>query len=225
VVLTILEIVLGIDNLVFISIITARLPAERQKHARQIGLALACLTRLALLATINWIAKMTYPLLTVFGQAFSWRDLILIGGGLFLLAKSTTEIHVDVAETPAQQQQRLMRKVTFVSVIVQIIFLDIIFSLDSVITAIGLAQEFFVMASAIIIAVLLMIWASEPLSRFIHAYPSLKMLALSFLLLVGVFLIADGFGFHMPRGYLYFAIAFSLLVEVLNIVAGRRRGR
>jgi predicted tellurium resistance membrane protein TerC len=219
--LTALEIILGIDNLVFISVITERLPLVQQKRARQFGLLLACLTRLLLLAAISWITKLTHPLFSIAEQSFSWRDLILIAGGLFLLAKGTSEIHVDV--TRQIQPLKASRAAGFLSVVVQIMILDIIFSLDSVITAIGIAQQFVVMALAIIIAVIMMLFASEPLSRFIHAYPSLKMLALSFLLLVGMILIADGFAFHIPRGYLYFAISFSLFVEILNIIAVRRR--
>lgn len=219
--LTMLEIVLGIDNLVFLSVITSRVPSNNQKAARQFGLMLACVSRLLLLALITWMTKFTHPLFTIAGQAFSWRDLVLLAGGLFLLAKSTSEIHVDV--TPAIPEARSKLSANFWWVIIQIMILDIIFSLDSVITAVGMAQEFVIMALAIIIAVLLMLLASEPLSRFIHAYPTLKMLALSFLLLVGVVLIADGLGFHIPRGYLYFAIAFSIFVEILNILAGRRR--
>lgn len=223
--LTALEIVLGIDNLVFISIITSRVKFDKQKRARQFGLMLACVTRLLLLATIAWIIKLTTPLFSVLGQAFSWRDLILIAGGLFLLAKSTSEIHVDVSDRSEGASPKTTRTLGFINAILQIMVLDIVFSLDSVITAVGLAQEFMVMAAAIIIAVLLMILASEPLGRFIQTYPTLKMLALSFLLLVGVVLIADGFSFHIPREYLYFAIAFSILVEILNILAGRRKSR
>ncbi len=219
--LTVLEVILGIDNLVFISIITSRLPSHRQKSARQMGLLLACISRLLLLAAITWLTRFTHPLFTLFGQGFSARDLILIAGGLFLLAKATSEIHVDVAGN--ESQAKLSRSAKFTVIVIQVMFLDIIFSLDSVITAVGLGQEFIVMALAIIIAILMMVWASTPLSRFIQAYPTVKMLALSFLILVGVVLIADGFSFHMPRGYLYFAISFSLFVEILNILAGRRK--
>jgi len=218
--LTILEIVLGIDNLIFLSVMTDRLPIERQKRARQFGLILACLTRLLLLATITWLTHFTNPLFNLAGQTFSCRDLILIAGGLFLLAKGTSEIHVDV--TQKTNQLKPTRSTYFMSVILQIMLLDIIFSLDSVITAVGMTQNFIIMALAIIIAVLLMLSASEPLSRLIRTYPTLKILALSFLLLVGMALIADGFAFHIPRGYLYFAIAFSLFVELLNILTGRR---
>lgn len=219
--LTILEIVLGIDNLVFIAIISSRLPAKQQKPARRVGLIFALVTRLLLLGAITWLTKFTYPLFTLFGQSFSGRDLILIGGGLFLLAKSTSEIHVDM--TDHDEEIKVKARTSFTMVIIQIMVLDIIFSLDSIITAIGLAQDFVVMALAIVIAVLMMIFASEPLSRIVNTYPTLKMLALSFLILIGAVLIADGFAFHVPRGYLYFAIAFSLFVEMLNVLAGRRK--
>ena len=218
--LTMLEIVLGVDNLVFISVVTNRLPKSNQRQARQFGLILACATRLLLLAAITWMTKLIHPLFSLFGQAFSWRDIILIGGGLFLLAKGTSEIHISIAEPNEAKQIKHSAKFSFV--IIQIMILDLVFSLDSVITAVGLSQHFIVMAFAIIFAVLLMIAASEPLSRFIHTYPSLKMLALSFLLLIGIVLVADGFEFHIPRGYLYFAIAFSIFVEILNILLKRR---
>lgn len=219
--LTALEIVLGVDNLVFISVMTSRLPSAQQKRARQIGLMLACISRLLLLGIIAWIAKLTFPLFSMFSQSFSWRDLILIGGGLFLLAKGTSEIHIDVSDH--EEEIKLKRYASFTSIVLQIMILDIIFSLDSVITAVGMVQEVIVMAMAIIIAVALMLFASEPLSRFIQKYPTLKMLALSFLLLVGVVLIADGFKFHIPREYVYFAMAFSVFVEILNILARKKR--
>lgn len=219
--LTLLEIILGIDNLVFISVISTRLVKRQQKSARQVGLMLACITRLLLLATIIWMTHFIKPIFSIFGHSFSGRDLVLLGGGLFLIAKSTNEIHLDVMENTEKAPK--IHTSTYLWVLVQIMLLDIIFSLDSVITAVGLAKDFIVMALAIIIAVLMMIIASEPLSRFILAYPSLKMLALSFLLLVGVALVADGFGFYIPREYLYFAISFSLFVEILNLLAGRKK--
>jgi len=222
--LTALEIVLGIDNLVFISLITNRLPVSQQKFARQFGLVLACLTRLLLLATITWMTRFTNPLFTLAEHTFSGRDLILIAGGVFLLAKGTSELHLNVSSID-EKSGALRRFSRFSFVIIQIMLLDIIFSLDSVITAVGMAQEFIVMALAIIIAIALMIWASGPLSRFINTYPSLKILGLSFLLLIGLVLVADGFGMHVPRGYLYFAIAFSIFVEWLNILAARWRER
>lgn len=219
--LTVLEVILGVDNLVFISVMTNRLPAAQQKRARQIGLMLACISRLLLLGIIAWIAKLTFPLFSMFSQSFSWRDLILIGGGLFLLAKGTSEIHIDVSGH--EEEIKLKRYASFTSIVLQIMVLDIIFSLDSVITAVGMVQEVIVMAMAIITAVALMLFASEPLSHFIQKYPTLKMLALSFLLLVGVVLIADGFKFHIPREYVYFAMAFSVFVEILNILARNKR--
>jgi predicted tellurium resistance membrane protein TerC len=222
--LTALEIVLGIDNLVFISLVSNRLPAVQQQLARQFGLVLACLTRLLLLATITWMAQFTKPLFTLVGHVFSGRDLILISGGIFLLAKGTSELHLNVSIID-EKANKLHQFSRFSFVIIQIMVLDIIFSLDSVITAVGMAQEFIVMALAIIIAIALMIWASRPLSQFINTYPSLKILGLSFLLLIGLVLVADGFGLHVPRGYLYFAIAFSVFVEWLNILANRWRKR
>lgn len=220
--LTALEIILGIDNLVFISIVTNRLAKAQQRSARQFGLLLACLTRLLLLATLAWMTKFTQPLFTLAGHIFSGRDVVLILGGLFLLAKGTSELHFNVT-IAADEKSNLHRYSRFSMVIIQIMLLDIIFSLDSVITAVGMAQEFIIMALAIIIAIALMIWASGPLSHFINIYPNLKILGLSFLLLIGLVLVADGFGLHIPRAYLYFAIAFSVFVEWLNILARRWR--
>ncbi|MBK8182467.1 MAG: TerC family protein [Candidatus Competibacteraceae bacterium] len=219
--LTTLEIVLGIDNLVFISIMSNRLPAHQQATARRTGLALAVITRLLLLASITWLAGVTAPLFTVFDHSVSLRDLILLGGGLFLLAKGTTEIHATV--DGVEGEMREAKATSFTSVVSQIMILDIVFSLDSVITAVGMAQQLWVMATAILIAVGIMIFAAEPISRFIEEHVSVKMLALSFLILVGVVLVADGMGFHVPKGYLYFAIAFSMGVEILNLTATKRR--
>lgn len=216
-----LEIVLGIDNLLFITIISGRLPAERQPKARRIGLALAVITRLLLLLGIAWIVGLTAPLFTLFGHSYSWRDLVLAGGGLFLLAKGTVEIHSAVEGV--EEEIRRARPGGFAAVIAQIVLLDIVFSLDSVITAVGMAQHVPVMAAAIIVAVAIMMMASEPVSRFVQAHLSVKLLALSFLILVGMALVADGIGFHIPRGYLYFAIAFSVFVEMLNLRAAKRR--
>lgn len=221
--LTALEIVLGVDNLVFISILTNRLPIQQQASARRTGLALAVVTRLLLLASIAWLAGVTAPLFSVSDHPISLRDLILLGGGLFLLAKGTTEIHATV--DGVEEEMRAAQPASFVSVIVQIMILDIVFSLDSVITAVGMAQDLEVMAAAIIIAVGIMLFAAEPLSRFIHENVSVKMLALSFLILVGVALLADGLHLHIPKGYLYFAIAFSVGVEALNLMATKRRRR
>jgi predicted tellurium resistance membrane protein TerC len=221
--LTALEIVLGIDNLIFISILSDRLPVEQQAKARRTGLALAVITRLLLLASIVWLVGLTTPLFSVFGHGISLRDLILLVGGLFLLAKGTTEIHATVEGV--EEEMRHTGTTSFLAVIVQIMLLDIVFSLDSVITAVGMAEHLPIMVAAIIIAVIIMIMAAEPLSRFINTHVSVKMLALSFLILVGVALIADGMGFHIPKGYLYFAIAFSIGVETLNLMAARRRRR
>ncbi|HEX5421409.1 MAG TPA: TerC family protein [Gammaproteobacteria bacterium] len=220
--LTALEIVLGIDNLVFIAILAGRLPPERQKQARHVGLALALITRLALLASIVWIIGLTKPLFEVFGHAVSWRDIILIVGGLFLLYKGTREIHLRLeGEGPHEAASRT--KTSFAGVIAQIMILDIVFSLDSVITAVGMANELWVMAAAIVIAVAIMLLASGPLAAFVERHPTVKMLALSFLLLIGMTLVADGAGFHVPKGYIYAAIGFSIAVEVLNQLAARRR--
>jgi len=222
--LTALEIVLGIDNLVFIAILAGRLPAEQQNRARQVGLALALITRLALLASITWIIGLTRPLLELFGYPVSWREIVLIAGGLFLLYKATREIHhVLEGDAPEGGEEHAIGRTSFAGVITQIIVLDIVFSLDSVITAVGMANTLWVMATAIIIAVAIMLAASRPLAEFVQRYPTVKMLALSFLMLIGVTLIADGAGFHVPRGYIYAAIGFSVGVEALNQLAARRR--
>ena len=219
--LTALEIVLGIDNLLFIAILSNKLPEHQRKAARRSGLALAVITRLLLLASVFWLTKATAPLFSVFDHAVSVRDLILLGGGLFLLAKGATEIHATV--DGVEEEIRTAKAAGFITVIVQIMVLDIVFSLDSVITAVGMAQHLGVMAAAIIIAVGIMMFAAEPLSQFINTHLSVKMLALSFLILVGMALVADGMGAHIPKGYLYFAIAFSVAVEALNLTATRRR--
>jgi predicted tellurium resistance membrane protein TerC len=222
--LTALEIVLGIDNLVFIAILVGRLPEERRDPARKLGLAAAVITRLALLASIAWIIGLTRPVFELFGHAFAWRDIILIAGGLFLLYKGTREIHERLeGDGPHADVARVA--VRFSGVIVQIMILDIVFSIDSVITAVGMANEFWVMAAAVIIAVAIMIAASGPLAEFIERHPTIKMLALSFLLLIGTTLVADGIGFHVPKGYIYAAIAFSVMVEALNQMVSRRRRR
>ena len=219
--LTALEIVLGVDNLVFIAILAGRLPAERQDRARRVGLALALITRLALLASIVWIIGLTRPLFEVLGHAVSWRDIILIAGGFFLLYKGTREIHERLeGDMPPEAASRA--RTSFGGVVVQIMLLDIVFSLDSVITAVGMANELWVMAAAIIIAVVIMLGASGPLANFVDRHPTVKMLALSFLLLIGMTLIADGAGFHVPKGYIYAAIGFAIAVEALNQFAARR---
>ncbi len=213
--LTVLEIVLGIDNIIFISILAGKLPAERQGRARRVGLLGAMLTRIALLAALAWIVRLTAPLFTVFGHGVSGRDLILLAGGLFLLAKSTREIH-DGLEGEAGHANPKVRA-TFAAVVGQIMVLDIVFSLDSVITAVGMARHLPVMITAVVLAVGVMLFAAGPISDFVHRHPTIKMLALSFLLLIGVSLIADGLGQHIGKGYIYFAMGFSVLVEMLNI--------
>jgi predicted tellurium resistance membrane protein TerC len=220
--LTALEIVLGVDNLVFIAILAGRLPAERQDRARQIGLCLALITRLALLASIAWMIGLTRPLFDVFGHGVSWRDIVLVLGGLFLVYKGTAEIHQRL-EGEGLHQAASRGKTSFGGVIVQIVLLDVVFSLDSVITAVGMASALWVMATAITVAVVIMLAASKPLADFVERHPTVKMLALSFLLLIGMTLIADGTGFHVPRGYIYAAIGFSVAVEALNQFAARQR--
>jgi predicted tellurium resistance membrane protein TerC len=219
--LTLLEIVLGIDNLVFLAIVTQRLPKPLQSRARKLGLTLAWVTRLILLASALWLIKHTQPIITVFEQGFSWHDIFLIVGGLFLLMKSTQEIHAEM-EPLSHDSPIIPKYASFTVVVFQIAVLDIIFSLDSVLTAVGLTQRFWLMASAITIAIITMIFASEPLSRFVEKHPSIKMLALSFLILIGMVLVADGFGTHIPRGYIYFAMSFSLFVEILNLIKRKR---
>jgi predicted tellurium resistance membrane protein TerC len=213
--LTFLEIVLGIDNIIFISILAGKLPQEQQGKARQVGLALAMITRILLLLSLNWIARLTEPLFTLFHFDISGRALILLGGGLFLLAKSTYEIHERLEGETAHASAKV--KASFNSVITQIILLDIVFSLDSVITAVGMANQLWVMITAVIIAVLMMLWASGPISDFVNRHPTVKMLALSFLLLIGFSLMAEGLELHIPKAYIYFAMAFSVFVEMLNL--------
>lgn len=222
--LTALEIVLGIDNVVFIAILAGRLPASRRARARRVGLALALVSRLALLVSIVWIIGLTRPLFEVFGREVSWRDIILIAGGLFLLYKGTREIHHTLEGDEGPIASGPVR-VTFGGVVMQIMVLDIVFSLDSVITAVGMARQLWVMAAAVILAVAIMLAASAPLSSFIERHPTVRMLALSFLLLIGMTLIADGAGFHVPKGYVYAVIVFSICVEFLNQLAARRRKR
>ena len=220
--LTVLEIVLGIDNIVFISVLTGKLPKSQQPRARTIGLGLALVMRVLLLLTISWVIGLTQPLLTLMGFEFSGRDIILIGGGLFLLAKATTEIHGALEGTGAHEPGVARTAASFGSTIVQIGLLDIVFSLDSVITAVGMADDIPVMIVAIVIAIGVMLVAAAPLSRFVEDHPTVKMLALSFLLLIGMSLVADGFDLHIPKGYIYFALGFSVFVEVLNLRLRRR---
>lgn len=220
---TAMEIVLGIDNVVFIAILAGRLEPAARPKARRIGLALAMGVRILLLLGIQWVSKLTAPLFTVFGQTFAGRHLVFLGGGLFLIAKATYEIHHRIQGPSADERLASREPVRPATVIGQIVLLDIVFSLDSVITAIGMAQALWVMVTAVIIAVLVMLAFAGPLSRFIEEHPTLKMLALAFLLLIGVMLVAEGFDRHIEKGYIYFAMAFSLLVELLNMRASRRR--
>jgi predicted tellurium resistance membrane protein TerC len=213
--LTLLEIVLGIDNIIFISILSGKLPKEQQNKARLTGLGLAMISRILLLFSIVWIMKLTLPLFAVFDKEISWRDLILIGGGLFLIGKSTFEIHDKLEGDEGHRNTKAVK--SFTNVIVQILLLDIVFSLDSVITAVGMAQELIIMVLAVVIAVGVMMVSSKSISDFVEKHPTVKMLALSFLLLIGVSLIAEGFGQHIPKGYIYFAMAFSVFVEMLNL--------
>jgi len=218
--LTVLEIVLGIDNIIFISILAGKLPAGEQPRARTVGLTLAMVTRILLLLSLTGIMRLARPLFSPFGHPFSGRDLILLLGGLFLLWKSTREIH-DKLEGE-EGRQNVKAGATFGGVIVQIALLDIVFSLDSVITAVGMVRQVGVMIAAIVLAVLVMLVAAGPISNFVHRHPTLKMLALSFLLLIGVTLIADGLGQHIPKGYVYFAMGFSVFVESLNLRLARK---
>ena len=221
--LTALEIVLGIDNIVFLAILSQRLPAVQQKKARRLGLVLALGLRLGLLFTLSTIMHLTAPLFTVAGHPFSGRALVLMGGGLFLIAKATHEIH-DKLEGAAQEPgQPAAGTASFLGTLAQILALDVVFSLDSVITAVGMAARLWIMVAAMVIAVAVMLASADGLSEFINRHPSMKMLALSFLLLIGVLLVADAFGKHIDKGYIYFAMAFSLSVELLNLRARRKK--
>jgi predicted tellurium resistance membrane protein TerC len=220
--LTALEIVLGIDNVIFLSVLVARIPPKQAKRARQIGLLLALLFRILLLTLLVWLIGLTQAVLSVHGFALSWRDIILIGGGLFLIAKATHEIHAEV-EAREQPGDDAPRPGALFWVIAQIIVIDLVFSLDSIITAIGMAQDLEIMIAAVVVACLVMYLASGPVARFVAEHPTTKMLALAFLVLIGVALVADGFEFHIPRGYIYFAIAFSAAVEFFNVLAKRNR--
>lgn len=220
--LTILEIILGIDNLIFLSIVSQRLPVHQQKIARRLGLILALVLRLLLLASAVWIVKMSTPLISLFGYQFSGRDIFLLGGGIFLLVKATQEIHLEI-DIEAEEKEAKPKTRNFAWIIFQIGLLDIVFSLDSILTAIGLTDRYWLMATAILISITCMLLLTEKLSRFIELNPTIKMLALSFLILIGMVLIADGFHFHIPRGYVYFAMGFSLFIEMLNIIRRKRR--
>ena len=221
-----MELVLGIDNLIFISILTNKLPEHQRERARRIGILMALVLRLALLSLVFVIVHLTDPVFEAFGQAFSWRDMILIAGGLFLVWKATREIHhtVDPHEEEADVVSR-GATTTFGAAIFQILLLDLVFSLDSIITAVGMTEYVAIMMIAVIVTVLAMLLAAGPMARFIEANPTVVMLALGFLLMIGTTLIADGFGFHVPKGYIYSAMAFSALIETLNIVARNRAQR
>jgi predicted tellurium resistance membrane protein TerC len=219
--LTAMEIVLGIDNIIFLAILVGRLPREQQKKARFIGLSLAMVTRILLLFSLTWLMKLTAPLFAILGNEISGRDIVLIVGGLFLLFKSTMEIHTSLEGS--EHVTKAGGSASFIGVVSQIAVIDIIFSLDSVITAVGLVQHVEVMVAAIVIAVIVMMFSARAISDFIDRHPTIKMLALSFLILIGVALIADGFELHIPKGYIYFAMAFSVMVEMLNLKLRKKR--
>lgn len=222
--LTTLEIVLGIDNVIFISVMVSRLPEQQAKRARQIGLALAFVFRIILLFTLTWLMRLTAPLITVLGADISWRDIILIGGGLFLIAKATHEIHAEIeARDEGEEAGAASPNSAFLWVVAQLVLVDLVFSLDSIITAIGMAQDIEIMVAAVVIAMLVMYASSGPLSHFVSDHPTTKMLALAFLVLIGVALVADGFDVHLPRGYIYASMAFAASVEVINVLASRNR--
>ena len=221
--LAVLEIVLGIDNVIFISILAGRLPVDRRDRARLTGLGLAAGMRILLLLAISWIIGLTEPVVSLMGRDFSWRDVILIAGGLFLLYKATTEIHDALDGTEGHATAPGAKAASFGGVIAQIVLLDIVFSIDSVLTAVGLVDEIPVMVAAVLVSVGVMVFASGPLSTFVQTYPSVKMLALSFLLLIGTTLIADGFGLHIDKAFIYSAMGFSVFVEALNLRRTRRR--
>ena len=219
-----MEIVLGIDNLIFISILTNKLPEQYRSKARRVGISMALVMRLALLSTVAWIVQLTEPVVDVFGQSFSWKDMILIAGGLFLLWKATTEIHHSV-DPVAQEDAKASSTITlgFAAAIGQILLLDIVFSVDSIITAVGMTEHLPIMIIAVITAVIVMMVAADPLANFINDNPTVVMLALGFLIMIGMTLIAEGFGVHVPKGYVYAAMAFSTAIEVLNILSRRAR--
>jgi len=222
--LTALEIVLGIDNVIFLSVIVSRIPEPQATRARQIGLVLALVFRILLLSLLVWLIGLTQPVIAVKSIALSWRDIVLIGGGLFLIGKATHEIHAEV-EAQEQESDDTPKASVFFWVIIQIIVIDMVFSLDSIITAIGMAQDLEIMIAAVVIACIIMYVSSGPVARFVADHPTTKMLALAFLVLIGVALVADGFKFHIPRGYIYFAITFSAAVEMFNVLAKRNRKR
>ena len=221
--LSALEIVLGIDNVIFLSIVSEKLKPEEAKRARQLGLMLALVFRIVLLLTISWIIGMTAPLLTVAGFSLSLRDLILIAGGLFLIIKATQEIHAEIAGEDAETGAASAASVTFGAVVAQIVLIDAIFSIDSIVTAVGMADHVEIMIAAVIVAIGIMYVAAEPVASFIERNPTTKMLALNFLMVVGLALVADGFHFHIPRAYIYSAMAFAALTEAFNVMAMRRK--
>jgi predicted tellurium resistance membrane protein TerC len=222
--LTALEVVLGIDNLVFISILVSRCTGEQALRARQIGLSLAFVLRVVMLFGLTWLMKLTYSLFSIFGVGISWRDIILIGGGLFLIAKATHEIHLEVEPRGEEARSKGHDSArSFAIVVTQLVVIDIVFSLDSIITAIGMVDQLEIMIAAVIFAMIMMYVASGPVTAFIAEHPTTKMLALAFLLLIGVALVAEGFDFHIPRGYIYFAMAFAGAVEAFNVMARRNR--
>ena len=221
--LTVLEIVLGIDNLVFISLLTSRCEPKDARRVRQIGLSLAFLFRIMMLFGLTWLMGLTAPLFSLFGIGISWRDIILIGGGAFLIAKSTHEIHREIEGRHRQAPSGTPRRASFALIITQLVLIDLVFSLDSIITAIGMVEHIEVMIAAVVIAMIVMYLAANPVGAFIAEHPTTKMLALAFLLLIGVALIADGFDFHIPRGYIYFAMAFAGAVELFNVAAYRKK--
>ena len=218
-----MEIVLGIDNIVFISVIFNKLPPEQAERARRIGLALALIFRIVLLMFLAWIIGLKAEVFSLFGHAFSWRDLILLAGGIFLVYKATAEIHEEFEGETEEDEADRLSVTSFANIIGQIIVIDLVFSVDSIVTAIGMAEHVEVMIAAVIVAIAVMYVASGTISDFIKRHPTTKMLALSFLLLIGVSLVADGMGFHIPRGYIYAAMGFSVMVEAINILAGRNR--
>lgn len=220
--LALLEIILGIDNIIFISIVSERLPENKRRPARLIGLGLALFMRIGLLFSITWVITLTTPLFTLFGEGFSWRDLILFAGGLFLLAKATVEIYHTVEGHEAQPGVA-RAAASFGGIIGQIVLLDMVFSFDSILTAVGLTDEVAIMIAAVMVAIVVMMVAAEPVARFVERHLSVKMLALSFLVLIGMVLVADGLGFHIPKGYIYFSVGFSLSVQALVLIANRRR--
>ncbi len=219
--LTAMEIVLGIDNIIFISILASRLPEHQRRNARLLGLALAMLTRVALLFSLSWVMSLKTPLFDLFHHPFTGRDLLLLGGGLFLVAKATREIHERIEGDDDEHASK--KHATFVGTLIQILILDIVFSLDSVITAVGMVDQLWIMITAVVISVITMMVFATSVSNFIAKHPTVKMLALSFLLLIGVVLIGDGFGHHVAKGYIYGAMAFSVFVEVLNLAASHKR--